>query len=187
MIKQMKFLKFLIIIGLLVFNILPAYAAECDPSQQSCVPGTTDPRDGSINGFCDPSQQSCLPGTVGPGGTVNSGTDSGSVDTQQGTSGTPSSGNTNPGGTAELKNPIGIDNLEDLANKIGGVLVDLAIPIAVIMIIWSGVQFLIAAGNSEMITKAKNTLKWAIIGLAVIFIGKGFITLIQDILSLKDK
>lgn len=89
-----------------------------------------------------------------------------------------------PDDPTRLCNPVGIDNLEDLAQRIGEAILKLAIPIAVIIIIWIGIQFLLANGNPEKINKAKSALWWTLIGLAVILIGGGFIALIRDILSL---
>lgn len=86
----------------------------------------------------------------------------------------------------ELKNPLGgINDPESLAKAIGKAIVDLAIPVAVVLIIWVGVQFMLAGGNSEKIGKAKKALLWIVVGLAIIFIGDGFIALIKDILSLQ--
>ena len=90
--------------------------------------------------------------------------------------------------STNLKNPLGEgnDSLEKLAVIIGKAIQDLAIPVAVIIIIWIGVQFLTANGNPEKISKARTALLWTVIGLAIIFIGGGFITLIKDILNLKN-
>ena len=52
------------------------------------------------------------------------------------------------------------------------------------MIIYAGILFLTAQGNPTTITKAKDVLKYAVIGLAIIIIGSGFVTLIQSILEL---
>src|SRR3989344_1652576 len=106
------------------------------------------------------------------------------------TAGSPSptpSASASPCPPNQLCNPVGINNLKDLAVRIGGVIKDLAIPIPVIIIIWAGVQFLIAGGNTERVTTARKALAYAVIGLAIIFIGSGFIDLIQSILSLKGK
>ena len=45
--------------------------------------------------------------------------------------------------------------------------VKLALPIAVIFIIWSGFLFVWARGSEESVKKARATLTWSIIGLAV--------------------
>ena len=87
--------------------------------------------------------------------------------------------------SGELCNPLNTTNFEDLINAISGGLTTIGIPIAVLMIILAGVEFLIAGGSTEMVTRARKTLLYAIIGLAIILIGKGFLSLINDILSLQ--
>ncbi len=86
----------------------------------------------------------------------------------------------------EIRNPIGVDNFQDLVNIIGRWIFNLAIPIAVIIIIYAGVLMLISGGNPAQFQKGAKALWYAVIGLAVVLIGKGFITLIQSILSLRN-
>lgn len=73
--------------------------------------------------------------------------------------------------------------LEELSDKIGGFIFAISIPVAVILIIVSGLMMLTSAGNVTRVNKAKTILWYTILGLAIIFIGKGFITLIQSILG----
>ena len=96
---------------------------------------------------------------------------------------TPSSG-TN---VFNLPNPIGVTNFQDLINIIGVWIFNLAIPIAVIIIIYAGVLMLTAGGVPAKFQKGAKALWYAVIGLAIVLIGKGFVTLIQSILSLRNK
>jgi hypothetical protein len=59
----------------------------------------------------------------------------------------------------------------------------LAIPLAVIAIIWSGIQFMIAGGSEDRIKKARVWFLWAILGLTISLIGMGFVSLIKSILG----
>lgn len=86
-----------------------------------------------------------------------------------------------------LPNPIGVTDFQDLINIIGKWIFNLAIPIAVIVIIYAGVLMLTAWGNPTKFQKGAKALWYAVLGLAVVLIGKGFVTLIQSILSLKNK
>lgn len=83
-----------------------------------------------------------------------------------------------------IENPIQSESLIDLAKAIGRFLFQIGIPIAVIVIIYSGILFLTSGGNKEKITKARQALWYAVIGLAIILIGQGFFTLIKSILDL---
>ena len=84
----------------------------------------------------------------------------------------------------EIPNPIKAESLVDLAKAIGRFLFQIAIPIAVIIIIYSGLLFLTSGGNKEKVVKARTALLYAVIGLAIILIGQGFFTLIKSILNL---
>ena len=97
----------------------------------------------------------------------------------------PSGGTTTQ--TFNLPNPIGVENFQDLINIIGKWIFNLAIPIAVIVIIYAGVLMLTAGGNPTKFQQGTKALWYAVIGLAVVLIGKGFVTLIQSILSLRNR
>ncbi len=86
----------------------------------------------------------------------------------------------------ELENPIGINTFGELVNVIGVWIFNLAIPIAVIIIIYAGILMLTAGGNPGKFQKGSKALWYAILGLAIVFIGKGFVTLIESILSLRN-
>ncbi len=83
-----------------------------------------------------------------------------------------------------IENPIQAKSLVDLAKAIGRFLLQIAIPIAVIIIIYSGLLFLTSGGNKDKVVKARTALLYAVIGLAIILIGQGFFTLIKSILDL---
>ena len=104
-----------------------------------------------------------------------------------GTSPVPS-GSVAPAGSCppnELCNPIGQDNFQDLVNAIVVTLPKIIIPLAVIIIIWIGIKFFLAQGNTEKIKKARDALLWTVVGLAIILIGTGFVSLIKSILDLR--
>ena len=58
------------------------------------------------------------------------------------------------------------------------------IMLAIIVIVWSGIRWMMAGGNDTEVTKAKATLKAGIIG-AVVVLGVGLI--IDTIVSLVDQ
>lgn len=83
----------------------------------------------------------------------------------------------------QVENPIGANNLEDIIKLVTDNILKLAIPVAVVMIVWAGFNFLTAAGNPSKIQKGKQILTWTAVGLAVIFIGGGFVDLVRSIIS----
>lgn len=71
-----------------------------------------------------------------------------------------------------------------IINKATTFMIEIAIPIAVGLIIFAGIMLLTSAGDPGRIGKAKDMLRYTVIGFAVLLIGKGFFLLIQSILNL---
>lgn len=86
--------------------------------------------------------------------------------------------------TFEIRNPIAADNFVDLIKIIGQWIFNLAIPIAVIMILYAGFLWLTAGARPANVAKAKTVFWYTILGLIIIFIGSGFLSLIKSILNL---
>ncbi len=68
-----------------------------------------------------------------------------------------------------LNNPLGDRTPEiligDLINTIFGIVGSLAL----LMFIYGGLTWMTSAGNKEMVDKGRNIIKWAAIGLVIIF------------------
>ena len=70
-----------------------------------------------------------------------------------------------------LTNPLGTDNhsiptlLGKIINNVLGVIGSLAL----VMFIYGGTTWMLSAGNQEQVTKGKNILIWAALGLVIIF------------------
>ncbi|GEM_PF-5653521 len=95
------------------------------------------------------------------------------------------SGQDIPLGGFQVPNPWpDVTNIFGLADKLTSILINFAIPIAVILVIYAGVMFLTSAGNTGRIGQAKNILWYTVLGFSVLLIGKGFFLLIESILNL---
>ena len=92
----------------------------------------------------------------------------------------------NPGPISiTLINPIsactGVNaNFGCVATKIVNALFYVAIPIVSVMILIGAFQILISAGNPEKIQTGKRTILWAVAGFAIIIVGLGITSIIQD-------
>jgi hypothetical protein len=62
-------------------------------------------------------------------------------------------------------------------------ILNISVPIAVALIIYAGILYMLGGARPNNVTKAQNILKNVAIGLAIIFVGKGFISLIRSILE----
>lgn len=102
--------------------------------------------------------------------------------TQGGGSGT---GGSVKGGSTTFTDPLGVGGISGLFDRIINDLLLLAGPIAVIMIVYAGYLFVTAADNQEQVKKAKATVKYAVIGIAVLVLSKALIYVTCDFLGVK--
>jgi len=80
----------------------------------------------------------------------------------------------------EIKDPS-VTTVSDIINAILGWVIPLLGGIAVLFIIYAGVQYVTAAGNKERIEGAKQTLTYAIIGLIVIVLAGVIVSLVTNL------
>lgn len=82
-------------------------------------------------------------------------------------------------------NPLkgGAENVMDILGIVANFIFNLGVPVAVIIIIISGIRMLVSGGKPANYQKGVNGLKWSIVGLAVLLIGKGFFSLIKTFLG----
>lgn len=88
-----------------------------------------------------------------------------------------------PAASIEIKNPLGFDTLEGVVGGIVGILNNFAIPIFTVMILFGGFQLMTAGGDPERVKKGRNTVWYAVIGYAVIFLANAIIFILKDILK----
>lgn len=80
-----------------------------------------------------------------------------------------------------LSNPLGNNvTIEIVIGRVIRAILGLSGVAALLMFIWGGFLFLTSRGDTGQITKAKDTLKWAALGLFVIFFAY---TLVNAVLS----
>ncbi len=97
-----------------------------------------------------------------------------------------------PGSTAgstytyEIKNPLagGPSDPFDLINIASQWIFNISIPLAVMFILYAGFLMLTAGPNPTKVKSARSIITNVVIALAIIFIGRGFITLIRSVIEL---
>ena len=82
--------------------------------------------------------------------------------------GTEDQGST-PAGTVPLNNPLGTSDFNVLVGRIIFAILGVVGSLALVMFIYGGLVWMLAAGNAEAVTKGKNILIWATVGLVIIF------------------
>lgn len=78
-----------------------------------------------------------------------------------------------------------IDSPEDVIEvieKLSGWMYSVLIALAVIFIILAAYQFLMAGGDSEKVTKAKNSILYAVLAVTVAVLATGIVKIVEDLL-----
>jgi len=73
-------------------------------------------------------------------------------------------------GTAKLTNPLGTSDVPTLIGRVIKAVLGIVGSIALLMFVYGGFLWMTSSGNEQKITKGKNVLVWATIGLAIIFL-----------------
>lgn len=134
---------------------------------------------GSVGGQTTPSGS----GSAGTGGSVGGQTGGAQVGVP-GTTPPPAVPGTVPeGGTFTLPNLLKAETFEELIIGIFNAIMPIVMVLAVFFIILAGFQFVTAQGKEQDINKAKETLKWTIIGVAVVVGARLIVEIVKDILQ----
>ena len=91
------------------------------------------------------------------------------------------------GATVTLPNPIGVNDPRVIIGNIIKVSLGLVGSVALLLFIYGGLMMMTAAGNSDRVSKGRNTLVWAAIGLIVIFGSYALVNfLLQSVAAFKS-
>ena len=92
--------------------------------------------------------------------------------------------------TVSLPNPLCsansntcINDFPSLIAAVTGFVFDAIGFLAVIMFIYAGILFVMSAGEPSKVDHAKQALKWAIIGVAIAFLGNGLILVVKSVIG----
>ena len=88
-------------------------------------------------------------------------------------------------GVISIPNPIGANSFGKLIDKIIDFLIFIGAPIATLMILVAAFQIMSAGGSGDekKLASGKTTIKYAVIGYALLLISKGIALLIKNILG----
>jgi len=92
---------------------------------------------------------------------------------------------TNTGSSGKtLPNPLGEGTtIYSLLSRIMTYLLELAIPVATVMILYGAFQILTAGDDSKKYESGKDTIKWTVIGFVIILLASGIPSLISELLG----
>lgn len=86
-------------------------------------------------------------------------------------------------GAVTLDNPLSVNTIPELLEKIVLAVAGIIAAVATIMITWSGILFITSTGNEQRMTNAKKAFFYAIIGFVVAISASTIITVVKAILS----
>lgn len=81
-----------------------------------------------------------------------------------------------------IENPLEYETFDELINALINFIFTLALAVAPIMIIIAGFYFITAAGDPAKVRTARNIILYTVIGLFIVFLAKGIIVLIKEVL-----
>ncbi|MDP2864249.1 MAG: TrbC/VirB2 family protein [bacterium] len=84
-----------------------------------------------------------------------------------------------------IENPLEAESFEDLLNTIVTFIFWIAIAIAPVMIMIAAFFLLTAGGDPKRIDTAKQIILWTVIGLAIILLAKGLISVLRQIIGVQ--
>jgi len=79
--------------------------------------------------------------------------------------------------------PASQQALLDLIDGIANWIFALLLAVALIFILIAAFQFLTSGGSPETVAKARQTLLYAVIGIAVAFLARGFVAIVRVIIN----
>jgi hypothetical protein len=96
----------------------------------------------------------------------------------------------NSGGSVQIKDPLNLPGgtaaIPKLANNLISVALGLSGVLALIAFIYGGIMYLLAGIDAKNVQKGKDAMKWAVIGLFLIFSSYAIVYfLLSDVLGIK--
>ncbi|HUV81346.1 MAG TPA: hypothetical protein VMW21_02440 [Patescibacteria group bacterium] len=79
----------------------------------------------------------------------------------------------------QLQNPLGYEEFSDLILAIANFIFTIALALAPLLIVVGGIYIIAAQGDPAKIQNGKNIILYTLIGLLVIFLSRGLISLLR--------
>lgn len=81
-----------------------------------------------------------------------------------------------------IRNPVKSETFIALAFRIMKLLLGMAAGLAVVFVMVGATQFMISRGNPEQVTKGKDTIVWALLGLLIALFAFSLVAIVQNLL-----
>ncbi len=85
---------------------------------------------------------------------------------------------------AELANPLGaIERPEQVYGRVIAAFMGFVGVLSLAVFVYGGMQLILSKGNEEMITRGKDTIVWAVIGMGLVFTSYAILRFVISTLS----
>lgn len=81
-------------------------------------------------------------------------------------------------GEYQLENPLGTTSIPELVGRAISIFTGVSGSLALLMFVYGGVLWIFSGGSEERITKGKEVMKWATIGMLVMFSAYALVNLV---------
>jgi hypothetical protein len=85
----------------------------------------------------------------------------------------------------KIENPLTAQSFESLIDTLISFIVTIGVVVAPIVILYAGFLFMTSGGEPDKVKMAKNLILYCLIGLGILLLGKGLISVIKDIFQVK--
>lgn len=83
----------------------------------------------------------------------------------------------------QLPNPLGIENLNQFADKAISAFTQLAVPVVIAMVLWGAFKIITSGGNSEQLKEGGRTIMWATVGFGILLLANGAVAIINSLFT----
>jgi len=80
----------------------------------------------------------------------------------------------------DLPNPLNADDVPTLISYMVRSMLGISGAIALLMLVWGGITWMTSSGNADRVKKGRDTIVWAIFGLAAIFMSYAIINFVFE-------
>lgn len=84
---------------------------------------------------------------------------------------------------AEITDPLNGKSISDIIGTVILTLLGIVGSLSLIMFIYGGILWIISGGNEDNVKKGKETLKWAVLGIVIVFASYGILNFVIDAIA----
>lgn len=92
-------------------------------------------------------------------------------------------GGQTPSGMTPISNPLKAKSVGELVQTAATIFSYIAVLVGVLALLWTGLQYILAQGNSEKIKELKSQLLWVVVGIGIVIGARIIVSVVINTLS----